>query len=122
MGPQATQSSHARAPAENQLVDTRSIGKPASFSGDVDAHGKSVDNMLWLSWSFTFRAYIGAVDQLGRRLLDEASKRSEKDEIIDHDTMPALEIKLSTQIFYILAMACKGRALSIVKRVREGYG
>merc|ERR1712194_547342 len=122
MGPQATQSSPTRAPPENQLVDTRSIGKPASFSGDVDAHGKSVDNMPWLSWSFTFRAYIGAVDQLGRRMLDEASKRSEKDEIIDHVTMPESEIKVSTQIFYILAMTCKGRALSIVQRVREGFG
>ena len=78
--------------------------------------------MPWLSWSFTFRAYIGAVDPLGRRMLDEASKRSERDDIIDHETLPDLEIKVSTQIFYILAMTCKGRALSIVQRVREGYG
>ena len=36
-----------RKPQGKKLVDTRSLGKPLPFSGDLEAQGKPVDGMYW---------------------------------------------------------------------------
>ena len=33
--------------ARNQLVDTRAMGKPPAFSGDLDEAGRPVDGFSW---------------------------------------------------------------------------
>ena len=37
------------------LVDTKAIGKPPTFSGDVDPNGQ-LEGMPWSLWSFIFRS------------------------------------------------------------------
>ena len=45
---------------EKSLVDTRGIGKPSNFSGDVDNQGR-MSELIWQQWTFTFRAFVAAV-------------------------------------------------------------
>ena len=52
---------------EKSLVDTRGIGKPSNFSGDVDNQGK-MSEPIWQQWSFTFRAFVAAVSPKARLL------------------------------------------------------
>ena len=41
----------------NQVVDTRVIGKPTHFSGDTDMEGKSTYHASWQQWAFVTRAH-----------------------------------------------------------------
>ena len=50
------------------LVDTKAIGKPPTFSGDVDVNGQ-LEGMVWSHWSFVLRSYFGAFDPTATRLL-----------------------------------------------------
>ena len=104
-------------PQGNMLVDTRSLGKPPPFSGDLDAQGKPVDGMHWSQWSFAFRAYAGAFDPDARESAGASWTARSR-------SRPTSEVhsQLSTQLFYVLAMTCHVRALAVVQRVQEGYG
>ena len=56
-----------RPPGFPSLVDTKAIGKPPTFSGDVDVNGQP-EGMPWSQWSFVFRSYLGAFDPTATRL------------------------------------------------------
>ena len=45
------------------LVDTKAIGKPPTFSGDIDTNGQP-EFLPWSQWSFVFRSYLGAYDSV----------------------------------------------------------
>ena len=68
-----------RASQEKSLVDTRGIGKPSSFSGDVDKQGRMAEP-IWQQWSFTFRASVAAVSPKARLMIEETAKKAESDE------------------------------------------
>ena len=52
-----------RQPAQQQVVDTRLMGKPRNFNGKEDD---------WHQWAITTRAYAGAISERLLFLMDES--------------------------------------------------
>ena len=48
------------------VIDTRVLGRPPTFAGE--------DEAAWATWSFVFRAYIGAVSADMQELLMAAEE------------------------------------------------
>ena len=65
-----------RLPGIPSLVDTKAIGKPPTFSGDVDVNGQP-EGMPWSRWSFVFWSYFGAFDPTATRLLRQVESNVE---------------------------------------------
>ena len=42
--------------------------------------------------------------------------------VVDNTSMTEGERRLSIQLFYVLALTCRGKALQVVRRVPEGFG
>ena len=109
--------SHWRASLTVQsLVDTKAIGKPPTLSGDID----TPEGMPWSQWSFVFRSYLGAYDSVATRLLQQIEAKVEDPSVVDNASMTEAERRLSVQLFYVLALTCKGKSLQVVRRVPEG--
>ncbi len=94
-------------------VDTRSIGKAPSFSGE---------HKEWHDWSFHFTAYMGsanarAIDALKAAATSELAITSE-----DLHLMGDEYVEMSTQLYFGPAMLCKGAALTTVKNVTGNNG
>ena len=92
------------------LVDTKATGKPPTFGGDVDVNGQ-LEGMAWSQWSFEFRSYLGAFDPTATRVLRQVEINVTK-----------VERRLSIQLFHVLALSCRGKALQVVRRVPERSG
>lgn len=88
-------------------VDTRVLGKPQTFSGETDQ---------WRDWSFIFTAFTGAV---GSPLLVELMWAAEEEEIIKLKDMQPSRLASSAQIWYMLVMLCRGKALDLCRAVGE---
>ena len=95
-------------PKTASLVDTRSIGEAPSFSGERKA---------WHDWSFQLTFYMGSAN--GRAI--EALKAAATSELAitseDLHLLGAEHIEMSTQLYFGLAMLCKGAALATIKNV-----
>eukprot|EP00959_Pyramimonas_sp_CCMP1952_P059442 1241371-Pyramimonas_sp.AAC.1 len=89
---------------ESSLVDTRALGKPPLFSGDLTADGKPEGGLAWPQWSFTFRAYAGAFDPTCRDALEYAANKVDDEQQISNVMMDVNDKKLSSQIYYVLAL------------------
>ena len=98
------------APQQQQVVDTRLMGKPKNFSGREED---------WHHWAVTMRAYSGAISERLLFLMDEA-------ETAENVANAALESErdkeLSTQLYYILTMLLEGKAADKVTLVGRGQG
>ena len=103
------------------LVDTRAIGKPPTFSGDVDPNGQP-EGMPWSQWSSIFRSYLGAFDPVATGLLQQVETKVEDPTVVDNTTTTEAERRLSIQLLYVLALTCRGKSLQVVRRVPEGVG
>ena len=95
-------------PKTASLVDTRSIGKAPSFSGE---------HKEWHDWSFQLTAYMGsanarAIDALKAAATSELAITNE-----DLHLMGDKYVEMSTQLYFGLAMLCKGAALTTIKNV-----
>ena len=101
------------------LVDTKAIGRPPTFSGDIDTSGQ-LEGMPWSQWSFVFRSYHGAYDSVATRLLQQVEAKVEDPSVVDNESVTEAERRLSVQLFYVLALTCKGKSLQVVRRVPEG--
>ena len=110
-----------RPPGLRSLVDTKVIGKPPTFSGDVDVNGQPKD-MPWSQWSFVFRSYLQAFDPTASRLLQQVETNVEDPVVVDNTGMTEGERRLSIQLFYVLALTCRGKALQVVRRVPKEVG
>ena len=110
-----------RPPGLRSPADTKAIGKPPAFSGDVDVNGQPKD-MPWSQWSFVFRSYLQAFDPTASRLLQQVETNVEDPVVVDNTGMTEEETRLSIQLFYVLALTCRGKALQVVRRVPEGFG
>ena len=110
-----------RPPGLPSLVDTKAIGKHPTFSGDVDVNGQP-EGMPWSQWSFVFRSCVGAFDPTATRLLRQVESIVEDPVVVDNTSMTEGQRRLSTQLFYVLALTCRGKALQVVRRVPEGFG
>ena len=103
-----------RPPGLPSLVDTKAIGKPPTFSGDVDVNGQP-EGMPWSQWSFVFRSYLRAFDPTATRLLRQVETNVEGPVVVD-------KRRLSIQLIWVLALTCRGKALQVARRVPEGFG
>ena len=106
-------------PRKQSFIDTRAIGKPPNFSGEVGDDGKP-DGPAWSQWAFLFRAYVGAFSADTRKLLEDAEQAIET--IIQDPHFNKAEYELGAQVYYILALTLRGRALGVVQRTSEGNG
>ena len=98
----ATSSQHS------SVVDTRMLAKPGIFPGSQEA---------WADWVFTFRAYAAAVSPRMRELMDYAAK--EDTPVIVNS---GEDVFLSNQLYYILVMTVKEKALQKLKSVQDTNG
>ena len=99
------------APPPSGVVDTRVIGKPGEFAGDVTK---------FADWSFKMKSYLGAVDHRYQGKLMEAEQSQVT---IRNATMEPDVARLSTQLYYILVMTTSGSALDKCHNagVNEGF-
>eukprot|EP00971_Amphidinium_carterae_P332082 6466041-Amphidinium_carterae.1 len=93
-----------------QLVDTKVMNKPKSFSG-VQSE--------WGEWSFVFRAYVAAIDPRLRDVV-ERSAASAHPLAVPADT--SADRQLGAQLYYLLALMTSDKALAVVRNVEEGHG
>ena len=101
-----------RPPGVPSLDDTKAIGKPPTFIGDVDVNGQP-EGMPWSQWSFGFLSYLGAFDPTATRLLRQVESNMEDPVVVDNTSMTEVERRLSVQLFYVLALTCRGKALRL---------
>ena len=80
------------------------------------------EGMPWSQWSFVFRSYLGAFDPTATRLLRQVERNVEDPVVVDNTSMTEVERRLSIQLFHVLALTCRGKALQVVRRVPEGFG
>ena len=110
-----------RPPGLQSLVDTKAIGKPPTFSGDIDVKGQP-EGMAWSQWSFVFRSYLRAFDPTATTLLRQVETNVEDPVVAENTSMTEVERRLSKPLFDVLALTCRGKALQVVRRVPEGFG
>ena len=87
-----------RPPGLPSLVDTKAIGKPPTFSGDIDVKGQP-EGMAWSKWSFVFRSYLRAFDPTATRLLRQVETNVENPVVADNTSMTEVERRLSNPLF-----------------------
>ena len=100
-------------PKTTSLVDTRSIGKAPSFSGE---------HKEWHDWSFQFTAYMGSANA---RAIDALKAAATREQIITNEDLHIMGdeyVEMSTQLYFGLAMLCKGAALTTIKNVTGNNG
>ena len=56
------------------------------------------------------------------RLLRQVETNVEDPVVVDNTIMTEVERRLSTQLFHVLALTCRGKALQMVRRVPKGFG
>ena len=98
------------AKAAASLIDTRIIGKPETFAGEA---AKFPD------WAFVLKSYLGALDPRYPKML-EVAELSETPML--NASMEASESQLSCQLYYLLCMICKDKALDKVSNSGVGEG
>lgn len=101
-------SSNSRDPGVT--IDTRQIGKPEQFKSDPAEYS---------DWSFVFKAYMSCIstNYIGLFERIEASRVPMPNRLLD-----ANDKALSAQLYYVLAMLVKGRALDIIQNSGPGEG
>ena len=91
-------------------IDTRLLGKPDKFDGQ---------DSCWRDWKFITKAYIQAALPEIRALLVRAEETSDD---VRNVVLNAPEQALSVQLYYMLALLTKNRALDKVQAAGEGEG
>ena len=94
----------------SSLVDTRSLGKPEVFKGD---DGSFAD------WAFIFKSYVGCIAQEYIPMLERCEQS--RVPVVNRSLGPN-EQRLSGQLYYILVMLLRGRALDIAHNCGVGEG
>ena len=102
-------------------VDVEELVKLEIFSGDSDLNIRA-NSMPWSQWSLTVLSYFGKFNQTATRLLQRVETNVENPIIADNTTMTGAEIRLSIQLYCVLALTCRKRALQVVQQVPRGYG
>ena len=94
--------------AQSSLIDTRLIGKPGIFSGTQES---------WADWAFVFKAYCAALNPRLITLLNAA--QSEQTQVFPKDDT---DISLSAQLYYVLCLSVKDRALEKLRAAPVANG
>ena len=93
------------------VIDTRTLGKPKSFSGQTSE---------WTTWQFTFKAFACAVHPKMKEVFDLATQKG-VDPVNASDITGELQ-SLSTQLYYMLVMMLSDQAQEIVRNSPESIG
>ena len=90
-------------------IDTRLIGKPDNFDGQKG----------WKDWSVVMRSYMSALNPNASNYMRNAEQSTtpELNATLSHE-----QTKFSTQLFYILVIMCKERALDKVVNAGRSEG
>ena len=91
-------------------IDTRLLGNPDKFDGQ---------DSCWRDWKFITKTYIQAALPDIRVMLVKAEETSDD---VRNVALNAPEQALSVQLFYMLALLTKNRALDKVQAAGEGEG
>ena len=70
-------------------------------------------------------SYFGvtlAFDPTATSLLRQVETNVEDPVVVDNTSMTEVERRFSVELFYVLALTCRGKALQVVRRVPEGFG
>ena len=102
-------------------IDVEEIGRLEMFSGAGDLNDR-VNSMPWSQWSLIVRSYFGELNQTATQLLEQVETNVEDPNITDNTTMTGAERRLSTQLYCVLALICRKRALQVAQQVPRGYG
>ena len=103
----------AQAPAStrpNDTVDTRLIGRPETFDGKDEN---------WSSFALVLKAYVAAISP---RMLELIKKSEDPAFDVDNALLSNEDERWSCQLYYVLAMLCKGRSQDKVELAGEGEG
>ena len=92
------------------LVDTKLLSKPKVFEGSQET---------WSDWAFVFRAYTAA---LASGLSTLMAKASDTDDDLEALRTCGDNEALDSQLYYILALSCQGRALEKLRSCPESRG
>ena len=87
--------------SQTGLIDTRTLGKPETFKGDANE---------FADWQFIFKSYMSCVNPLFAELLErvEASKVPVPNRFLKEN-----ERAMSSQLYFVLVMLLRNRALDI---------
>ena len=98
--------------ATSSVIDTRTLGKPETFKGDPNEYA---------DWSFVLKAYVACVNH---KFVDLVKRVEESRVPMLNYALSEGDRALSTQLYYILVMLVKGRALSldVVQNTGPGEG
>ena len=91
------------------VVDTRTLGKPKSFTGQPSE---------WTTWQFTMKAFACAAHLKMKDVFDVATPTG-LDPIPNSDMSQELQA-LSAQLYYMLVMMLNDQALETVRKLSEG--
>ena len=94
------------------VIDTRTLGKPKSFTG------QTAEWTTW--WQFTFKAFACAAHPKMKEVFDLATRKG-TDPFVNSDMTVELQ-SLSTQLYYMLVMMLSDQAQEIVRNSPEGVG
>ena len=91
------------------------------LSGESDLNSR-VNSVPWSQWSLTVRSYFGEFNQTVTQLLQRVETNVEDPIVADNTTMTGAARRLSIQLYCVLALTCRKRALQVVQQVPRGYG
>ena len=95
----------------NNLIDTKTLGKPATWGGDEER---------WEEWSFQMRSWLGCLHQNAVAVLRDAEVQSA---VLTHAALESDELRqLSIAIFHALTMTMRGGPALILRQVEFGCG
>ena len=94
-----------------RVIDTRTLGKPKSFTGQTAE---------WTTWQFTFKAFACAAHPKMKEIFELAARKG-SEAVVNSDMTAELQ-SLSTQLYYMLVMMLSDQALEIVRNYPEGNG
>ena len=87
-----------------RVIDTRTLGKPKSFTGQSSE---------WTTWQFTFKAFVCAAHPKMKDVFDLATRKG-ADPVFSCDMTAELQT-LSTQLYHLLVMMLCDQAQEIVR-------
>ena len=91
----------------NAIIDTRVLGKPSQF------HGKDKD---FPEFKHGLIAYLGCLNPDLPEMMQQSAAETNP---IEATRLNDAARKLTKQLYFVLSMLCKGKALRISKKVEE---
>ena len=91
----------------NAIIDTRVLGKPSQF------HGKDKD---FPEFKHGLIAYLGCLSPDLPEMMEQSAAQANPIEVTRLNDAAS---KLTKQLYFVLSMLCKGKALRILKKVEK---